>query len=96
MNDTKIDKKTSDALLSALYKMKEQSLQMQVKREKQIWKDISSPCNLMDVLSLLKKDELDSIRKRLDLRGISSLKRESLLTNLNRRYPFILKEFSLL
>jgi hypothetical protein len=87
MNDTKIDKKTSDALLRALYNMKEQSLQMQVKREKQIWKDISSPCNLIDVLSLLKKDELDTIRKRLDLRGISSLKKGELALELERKIP---------
>jgi hypothetical protein len=87
MIDTKIDKKTENTLLRALHNAKAHSRQMQMRREKELWKQIDTPCRLIDVLSLLKKNELDSIRKRLDLKGLSSLNKGALASELERLIP---------
>ncbi|MEH7440607.1 SEC-C metal-binding domain-containing protein [Neobacillus drentensis] len=87
MNGTQVDKKTQDALLRAVHNANAHSRELQIKREKQLWKEIETPCNLNDVLSLLKKNELDSIRKRLDLKGLSSLNKGALASELERLIP---------
>lgn len=87
MIETKYDKKTEDALLRTLYNVKEHTRQQQIKREKQLWKEISTPSSLIDLLGLLKKDDLDSIRKRLDLKGLSSLNKGGLASELERLIP---------
>jgi hypothetical protein len=95
MIDTQIDKKTQDALLSALHNAKAHSRQMQIKREKQLWKEIKTPCNLIDVLNLLKKTELDDIRKKLELKGMSSLNKGALASELARLIPIHLENILL-
>ncbi|WP_413306327.1 hypothetical protein AA0X95_05545 [Bacillus sp. 1P10SD] len=95
MNGTQIDKKTQDALLSALHNAKAHSRQMQIKREKQLWKEIKTPCNLIDVLNLLKKTELDDIRKKLEFKGMSSLNKGALANELARLIPIQFKNILL-
>ncbi|WML58800.1 SEC-C metal-binding domain-containing protein [Neobacillus sp. PS2-9] len=87
MNGTQLDKKTQDTLLRAVDRAKDHSRQLEMRREKELWKEIDTPCRHIDLLSLLKKHELDSIRKRLDLKGLSTLNKGALASELERLIP---------
>ena len=92
MNGTQLDKKTQDTLLRAVDRANDHSRQLQKRREKELWKEIDTPCRLINLLSLLKKHELDSIRKRLDLKGLSSLNKGALASELERLIPIHFKK----
>ncbi|WP_108669059.1 YecA family protein [Peribacillus acanthi] len=83
----KLDKKTRNKIINAIQGAKEHTRQLQVKREEKIWKMIETPCQLINVLNLLTKDELDDIRKQLRLKGMSSLKKGELAAELSHSIP---------
>lgn len=86
MND-KIDNKTAITLLNALKSMQDDIRVMQDKKENSLWGEVIIPCNLNNVLNILKKDELDSIRKNLAFKNLSSLKKQELATVLSGLIP---------
>jgi hypothetical protein len=57
---------------------------LQNKRENSFWREIIIPCNLNDVLNNLKKDELDLIKKNLEFKNLSSLKKQELALVLSK------------
>lgn len=86
-----MDKKTMNTLLGALERMKEDSIKSVMKREEQGWKPVSLPNTLFEALSSLTKYELDCIRKNYNIKGISSLKKNELATELARQIPLLYK-----
>ncbi|WP_079504556.1 SEC-C metal-binding domain-containing protein [Mesobacillus jeotgali] len=93
----KMDKKMQNQLLNALENTMGHHHQLQRKRYEKLWKDMEKPFKLNDALILLTKDELDSIRKKLNLTGMSSLKKAEMASELARLVPIefekILKTF---
>lgn len=85
--DSRLDKKTRDHLINAIQGAKAYHRQLEMKREQRLWKHIEIPCTLFNLLSLCTKNELDTIRKKLDLKGISSLKKAELAGELERLIP---------
>ncbi|WP_163100165.1 YecA family protein [Peribacillus alkalitolerans] len=88
----KLDQKTMNKMINAIEGAKEYTRHLQVKREEKLWKEIETPCQLIDFLRLLTKDELDEIRKQLKLKGMSSLKKGELAGELSRSIPFHFKQ----
>src|SRR5665647_1083241 len=81
--DNNIDKKTSDALLKALSSAQDYISQLQAKREQRLWKVTNIPVRLFDALIMLPKTELDKIRKNLNLKNLSALKKDELALRLS-------------
>ena len=75
--DKRIDNRTKEAMMLALERAKAFSQQMQEKREQRLWKEVNIPCSLSDAINRLSKNEMDKIRKNLDLKNLSSLKRRN-------------------
>ncbi|WP_139365064.1 SEC-C metal-binding domain-containing protein [Litchfieldia alkalitelluris] len=73
-----MDKKMERMLLNALKNAKTDSKKREINRENQLWKNVEPPYELRGLLSLLTKTELDTIRKNLNLTGVSSLKKAEL------------------
>lgn len=69
--DEEVILKTIDALDHLKILIKE----TQRKEDKRIWKNIHSPFSLNDGLNQLTKNELDDIRKHLNIRNVSQLKK---------------------
>ena len=90
MNE-KIDNKTKDALIGALEKAKTFSQQLQNSREQRLWKKINIPCKLFDAISGLSKNEMERIRKKLELGGLSSLRKGELACELVNLIPLQFK-----
>ncbi|WP_216829684.1 YecA family protein [Alkalihalobacterium elongatum] len=66
--------------------------QEQQKREQKLWKKTNLPCKLLDTLNSLTKNELDPIRKNLEVKNASSLKKGELATLLAEVVPSLFKE----
>ncbi|MCM3729473.1 SEC-C metal-binding domain-containing protein [Neobacillus cucumis] len=87
MNTSSMDKETYEKLQSALEGLREMTRKNQQKRELKIWSDISVPLTINDALSSLSKDELSSIRRRLEIKGASQLKKGELIDLLSIKIP---------
>lgn len=83
----KIDRKTKERLLNALARFHENEEKLARKREERIWREITSPCRLSDLLARLTKDELSNIRSNLNLKGMSTLNKKELAEELVRLLP---------
>lgn len=81
------DDKVGKALLKALESMQAHGREQEYKRQKEVWKNIEVPCTLTDALVNLKKHEMDQIRKNLDLKNLSSLKKGELARELAQLIP---------
>ncbi|WP_226037449.1 SEC-C metal-binding domain-containing protein [Aquibacillus saliphilus] len=57
------------------------------KRHKKLWSEITIPISLEERLSTYTKYELDLIRKNLDLKGVSGLKKADLISVLLEKIP---------
>lgn len=55
--------------------------------DSKFWKNIDSQSRLSDLLPLLTKQQLDTIRKTLELKGISSLNKRELVEELEKSIP---------
>ena len=82
-------------LLKALHGLKEMSEQMEQKQQLKFWSDISVPLSLNDALSRLSKDELSEIRKCLDIKSASHLKKGELAELLSTTIPNSLQKICL-
>lgn len=56
--------------------------ELREKRDQKLWKNVSEPYRLESLLHSLSKIELDDIRKSLELKGISNLKKAELIQEL--------------
>lgn len=74
-----IDKKTEEMLIQALYRMKEEQYRYSYKKEARYWAELQSPLSLKNLLSTYTKDELSEIRQNLELKGLSTLKKQQLI-----------------
>ncbi|MED4225745.1 SEC-C metal-binding domain-containing protein [Neobacillus cucumis] len=91
MNTSSTDKENYKKLLGALVGMKEMTRKSQEKRELKMWSDISVPLTIKDALSRLSKDELSEIRRKLDLKGVSHLKKGELIDLISVNIPLSLE-----
>jgi hypothetical protein len=91
-----MDKKTEKALLHALENAKSHTQKIRDRREKQLWKPVELPCSFNATLNRLTKNELDEIRRIYQFKGLSTLKKAELASELarlisltfqNDRYP---------
>lgn len=85
--DMKIDKQVMELMMKALAGSKKYGEQQIRKREVKLWKEISIPCRLADIISRLTKSEMDSIRKNLGLKNFSGLKKKDLAGELIKQIP---------
>ncbi|CAG7646866.1 YecA family protein [Paenibacillus allorhizosphaerae] len=69
-------------LLEALEKAKETRKKMGAKEEEQRWLPFEEPLDLANCLGKLTKNELSTIRGHLDIKGVSSLKKQELIEKL--------------
>lgn len=88
--DEKIDKKTEDALMKALENAKAYGQRLQENREQRLWK--KSKFHAVFIMTCgLTKGEMDNIRKKYDLKNLSTLKKHELADELSRLIPMKFK-----
>ncbi len=85
MNNSSIDKETVEKVQGALEGLKEMTRKTQQKQELKIWSDISAPFTIKNTLTRLSKDELSDIRKRLEIKNASQLKKGELVELLSEQ-----------
>jgi hypothetical protein len=88
----KIDEELENTMLQALSGLKELRRDQVEKQDKKHWSKIDVPFSLQEGLSKYKKYELDEIRKSLQIKGASSLKKAELIALLEEKIPAMLKE----
>lgn len=77
-----IDKETEEMLIQALYRLKEDRYRYEQKRDARYWANLQSPLSLKNLLTTYTKDELSEIRQNLELKGLSTLKKQELINAL--------------
>jgi hypothetical protein len=82
-----MDQKTINKLKNAMERAKVHHQKLQMKWEEKLWIQVEEPYRLIDALPMLTKDELDNIRKKLELSGVSTLKKAELAVELARVIP---------
>jgi hypothetical protein len=90
--DEKMDRQTQTALLNALEAAKAHGQKWEDAREQRLWKKVNIPCPLSDAINGLSKNEMDRIRKNLNLANLSSLRKEELATELAKLIPVKFKQ----
>lgn len=90
--DQKENNKTQDTLLRVIELAKAYGEKLQAKRELRLWKDINVPCKLSDTINRLTKAEMDSIRKNLELKNLSALRKNELAAKLVNMVPLKYKQ----
>jgi hypothetical protein len=84
-----IDRKTGNQIVHALEKAKAYGRELKAKREEGVWRQLDGSHDLINLLSTLTKNELDTIRKTLDIKGISTLKKNELIHELAKAIPIL-------
>ncbi|MGE8205692.1 SEC-C metal-binding domain-containing protein [Heyndrickxia sp. NPDC080065] len=87
-----IDNKISNKLQEALVRAKEMNRKTQERIDQKVWSDIQVPITLHDGLSRLTKNDLDTIRKKLEIKNASSLKKAELIALLEEKIPELLEK----
>ncbi|MCY8557526.1 hypothetical protein [Bacillus haynesii] len=77
-----MDSKTLNRIRTAFDQGMKHNRELWDKRDQKLWKNVSEPYRLESLLHPLSKIELDDIRKSLDLKGISNLKKADLIQEL--------------
>lgn len=85
--DGRIDDNNRDLLIDALQKMKAHSQRLQEKREQRLWREIDFPCTLSDAIHGLTREQMDRIRRNLELKNLSALKKGELASELVKWIP---------
>lgn len=83
----KIDEETRKLLHDVIHRAKADGLVERERREAVLWAKMAVPFGLRDILGRLKKAELNNIRKNLHIKGLSALKKEELIGELEKRIP---------
>ncbi|MBM4761796.1 SEC-C metal-binding domain-containing protein [Bacillus sp. B15-48] len=81
------NKQTLNALTNALDGLKETTKRNQERWHQKVWSEISIPLTLHEGLTKQTKSELDGIRKRLEIKNASSLKKAELVHLLAEKLP---------
>jgi hypothetical protein len=92
MMSRKIDNELEKVMTQALLGLKEFGRQQDEKQYKKHWSNIHVPFSLSEGLSTYSKGELDEIRKSLQLKGASSLKKADLIARLAEKIPALLEK----
>ncbi|WP_102345828.1 SEC-C metal-binding domain-containing protein [Bacillus sp. Marseille-P3661] len=90
------NKELEKSLKRALEGLKDFSREQEEKRNKKYWSEIKVPFTLHEGLSKFTKYELDEIRKSLNIKNASSLKKAELIALLQERIPMYLEQIYLL
>lgn len=88
----KTDRELENSMLQAINGLKELPRDQAEKQDKKLWSKIYVPFSLQEGLSKYTKYELDEIRKNLQIKGASSLKKAELIAFLQEKIPALLKE----
>ncbi|WP_087972015.1 SEC-C metal-binding domain-containing protein [Oceanobacillus rekensis] len=91
MND-KNNKEVEKAMQKAIAGLKDLSRDMESKAHKKHWNEIKVPFSLHEGLSKYTKYELEDIRKKLQIKNASSLKKADLILLLQQRIPEYLEK----
>ncbi|MDQ6596264.1 hypothetical protein E2K98_23600 [Bacillus salipaludis] len=95
MSNNVMDKQLEEGLLKALSGLKKVSKDIEVKQDQKHWGNLNVPVTLQEQLGKMTKSELDNIRKNLELKGVSSLKKAELVTVLQEMIPKTLEKVCL-
>ena len=87
-----MDKETYEKLQGALEGLREMTRKNQQKQELKMWSDISVPLKINDALTRYSKDDLNAIRRRLEIKGASQLKKGELIDLLSIKIPLSLEK----
>lgn len=87
-----MDQEVQEKLTEALAGLREAERNAAEKREEKFWKDMEIPFTLHDGLNKYTKNELDDIRKHLEIKNASSLKKAELIALLAETIPAIMKQ----
>ncbi|WP_027366238.1 SEC-C metal-binding domain-containing protein [Desulfotruncus alcoholivorax] len=85
--NNRMDEQIMEALLKVMDKAKDYRANEMRKKEEKLWKEISVPCRLAQIINQLAKNEMDSIRKSLGLKNLSGLKKQDLAGELIKLIP---------
>ncbi|MEH7097109.1 SEC-C metal-binding domain-containing protein [Neobacillus vireti] len=87
-----MEKETYEELQSAFKALREMTQKNQQKQELKLWSDISVPFTMNEALSRFSKEELSSIRRRLEIKGASQLKKGELIDLLSIKIPLSMEK----
>ncbi|MFD1174046.1 SEC-C metal-binding domain-containing protein [Oceanobacillus picturae] len=87
----KINQELEDTLRNALSGLTEAQKDLAVKEYKKYWSELEIPFSLKEGLSRYKKNELDNIRRHSQLKGISNLRKEELISFYQEKIPELLE-----
>ena len=90
-----MDKETYEKLQGALEALREMTQKNQQKQELKMWSNLSVPLTLNDALTSYSKDDLSAIRRRLEIKGASQLKKGELIELLTTKIPLSLEQIYL-
>ncbi|NLO97722.1 MAG: zinc chelation protein SecC [Peptococcaceae bacterium] len=85
--DHRVDNKMQPDMFKTLAEMYEQNRRLQEKREQKIWTTVVLPVRLAGTFSRLTKNDLDPIRKNLNLKNMSTLNKHDLIQQLVKIIP---------
>ncbi|MCM3163282.1 hypothetical protein KDJ21_018895 [Metabacillus litoralis] len=94
--NNKTDKKLEDAMLNMIAGVKNFRKQEEEKQYKKYWSEIKVPFSLKEGLGKYTKYELDEIRKTLQIKNVSNLKKDKLIDLLVEEIPHYLERIYLL
>ncbi len=93
--NTNTNKQLEKALSSVMTRVKEDQKKKEEQQYKKNWSEIKIPFSLIEGLNKLTKSELDDIRKSLQIKGASGLKKADLIDLLHLKIPELLEEIVL-
>ena len=82
-----MDNESINMLLEGLEKIKDDGSHLEYRREQRLWKKVDMPCSLSDAINSLFKHEMDAIRRNLNLKNLSTLKKADLAAELIKLIP---------
>ena len=91
----KIEKELKQGMLNMLEGLKYTQRNIDEKEYKKHWSKISVPLTLHEGLSTYTKSDLDDIRKNLEIKNASGLKKAELSALLEEKIPDLMKTFFL-
>jgi hypothetical protein len=89
------DIELEQAMVNALAVLKQSEMDLEKKNNNKYWAELTLPFTLHDGLSKYTKAELDEIRKYLDIKRASSLRKPELILRIQEALPLLLEELCL-
>jgi hypothetical protein len=86
------DEKITRTILNALEELANERRKWEEKRNAKLWAEIEVPLTLAHALPRFTKDELSTIRQSLNLKNLSSLKKDELIARLQEMIPSTIPE----